>query len=341
MDNYRVFVTSQHPGDAVELLSAKFKVDANLDRQKPSLTAPELLKALKGQDAVICILQDAMSDAVMAAFPELKVIANVAVGYDNIDVEAATRRGILVTNTPGVLDETTADLAFGLLMACARRIAEGDRYIRDGQWKGFQPDLMSGLDVYGKTLGIVGYGRIGQAMVRRGQGFGMKILYTRRSQPNDAEAKKEGEPQAVPLDELLAKSDFVSLHCPLNKETRHLIGKRQLSLMKSDAILINTARGAVVDQGAVITALANGQLYGAGLDVFDDEPDVPDELKQMQNVVLTPHIGSASLETRSAMARLAAQAVLSALGGNLPANAVNPKIWPAFLDRLKAANTSR
>jgi glyoxylate reductase len=334
-------VTTQHPGNAIDLFSAEFQVDANLDRQKPSLTAGELLKAIKGHDAVVCVFDDVMSDQVMAATPDLKVIANVAVGYDNVDVDAATRRGILVSNTPGVLNETTADLAFGLLMACARRIAEGDRYIRNRQWKGFTPDLMVGLDVYGKTLGIVGYGRIGQAMGRRAQGFGMKILYTRRSLSGGGADGSYQEPHAATLDELLAKSDFVSLHCPLNKETHHLIGERQLSLMKPDAILINTARGGVIDQGALISALARGQLRGAGLDVFADEPKVPDELIAMNNVVLTPHIGSASVETRSAMARLAAQAVLSAFAGNLPSNAVNPEVWPRFLETLKVANASR
>jgi len=338
---FRLTVTSQHPGNAVALLSSKFQVDENKDPGKPNLTKAELLSALKGKDAAICILQDLMSDEVMAACPELKLIANVAVGYDNIDVEAATRRGILVTNTPGVLDETTADLAFALLMSCSRRIVEADRYIRDGNWKGFDPDLMSGFDVHGKTLGIVGYGRIGKAMGRRGQGFGMKVLYTRRSSEHTKATAAVGEAQPVSLDELLAKSDFVSLHCPLNKETRHLISAQKLALMKPDAILINTARGAVIDQKALVSALTSGALRGAGLDVFEAEPDVPPELCHMDNVVLTPHIGSASIETRTAMFDLAAQAALSAFSVQLPHNSVNPGVWPRFAQAFKEAKSSR
>jgi glyoxylate reductase len=328
MAQYQVFVTTQHPGDGVATLSSQLQVDANLDRQKPILTPGELLKGMKGCDAVVCVLEDIISDDVMGACPNLKVIANVAVGYDNIDVDAASKRGILVTNTPGVLNETTADLAFALLMACARRIAEADRYARDRKWRNWTPDLMLGVDIYGKTLGIIGYGRIGQAMGRRGQGFGMNLLYTRRSNSND------NDPGAVDLDVLLAKSDFVSLHCPLTKETHHLIGERQLSLMRPEAILINTARGAVVDSVALIAALKSGRLRGAALDVFEDEPNIPDQLLAMDNVVLAPHIGSATVETRSNMAKLACKGVMSAFGGELPANAVNPQVWSQFSANL-------
>jgi len=324
MAKYRLFLTTQHPGDAVAMLSAEFQVDANVDREKPILPANELLKGMRGCDAVICVLEDVISDEVMGACSNLKLVANVAVGYDNIDVEAATKRGILVTNTPGVLNETTADLAFALLMACARRVAEADRYVRDRLWKNWTPELMLGVDVYGKTLGIIGYGRIGQAVGRRGHGFGMEVLYTRRPGSSNT------DPHAVSLDELLARSDFVSLHCPLTKETHHLMGERQLSLMKPQAILINTARGAVVDQTALIAALASGRLRGAGLDVFEDEPSVPSELLAMNNVVLAPHIGSATVETRSNMSRLAAKGALSAFAGELPANAVNAQVWPQF-----------
>jgi glyoxylate reductase len=334
MPKYRVFVTSQHQGNAIALLSPGFEVSVNQD--KPSLSPTELLNATKGNDAVVCLPEDLFSEAVLSACPDLKLIATVSVGFNNVDVPAATRRGILVTNTPGVLSETTADLAFALLIACARRIAEGDRYVRDRQWKGFSPALMLGVDVYGKTLGIVGYGRIGQAMARRGLGFGMNVLYVKRSGSDDNQAKVDGEPWGVRLEELLSNSDFISLHCPLTKETHHLIGKRELSLMKRDAILINTARGAVVDQLALIEVLRAGNLRGAGLDVFEDEPNVPEELIGMNNVVLTPHIGSASIETRSAMANLAVQSVLSAFAGKLPANSVNPEVWPKFSDSIKA-----
>jgi glyoxylate reductase len=328
MTKYRVFVTTQHPGDGVGTLSSQFQVDQNLDRAKPILPANELLKGIKGCDALVCALEDVISDEVMAASPDLKLIANVAVGYDNIDVEAATKRGILVTNTPGVLNETTADLAFALLMACARRVAEADRYVRDRLWKNWTPDLMLGVDIYGKTLGIVGYGRIGQAMGRRAQGFDMGILYTRRN------TCKVDDPQCVDLDVLLARSDFISLHCPLTKETHHLIGERQFSLMRPEAILINTARGAVVDQAALIAALASRRIRGAGLDVFEDEPSVPSELIEMNNVVLAPHIGSATVETRSNMATLACSGVISAFDGELPANAVNRDVWPKFSANL-------
>jgi glyoxylate reductase len=335
---HRVFITSQYPGNALALLKDQFELSAN--RDKPILSPSELLNGMKGQDVVLCLPADQVSEDVMAACPDLKLIATVSVGYNNVDVAAATCRGILVTNTPGVLSETTADLAFALLMACARRIAEGDHYVRGRQWKGFDPELMLGVDIYGKTLGIVGYGRIGQALGRRARGFSMNVLYVKESAVKGSQARAEGEPQGVQLDDLLAKSDFVSLHCPLNKGTHHLIGKRELSLMKPDAILINTARGAVVDQAALIEALKTKKLRGAALDVFEDEPRVPDELIAMNNVVLTPHIGSASIETRSAMANLSVEGVLSAFAGKQPPNAVNPEVWPRFADALKAKSLS-
>lgn len=321
-----------HPGRAIEIVSANCDVDVNAD---VPVLAPDLLdERMKAADALICLLDDTMSEAVMSEHPRLKMIANVAVGYDNVDVEAATRCGILVTNTPGVLDETTADLAFGLILACARRIAEGDWFVRAGRWTGWTPQLMLGADVYGKTLGIVGMGRIGRAVARRAHGFGMKVLYTTRSQPANKIQDDLPDCQWAILDELLSASDYISLHCPLTKETYHLIGERELSLVKPGSILVNTARGAILDQSALVKALESGRLRGAGLDVFEDEPHVPEPLLTLRNVVLTPHVGSASIETRSAMAELAAQGVDSAFSGKLPTNAVNSNVWERFLNRL-------
>jgi glyoxylate reductase len=295
------------------------------------LAPDELLARVRDCDALVCLLTDRITESVLA---DLKLVANVAVGYDNIDVEAATRRGVLVTNTPGVLDETTADLAFGLLLSCARRIAEADRYVRAGRWHRWKPDLMLGTDVHGKTLGLVGFGRIGQAVARRALAFDMTVLYTRSHNPNHTGNRSPGPgPHHVRLEDLLSQSDFISIHCPLNDHTRHLLGDRELSLLKPCCLLINTSRGPIVDQAALVAALADGRLGGAGLDVFEDEPRVPAELLAMERVVLTPHIGSASIETRSAMARLAVDGLLLAFTGSLPPNAVNPQVWPVFLQR--------
>lgn len=328
-----VILTGDIPQSLVDILKSHARVEL-LPEGRRDFTPDKLIDGLKDADAVICQLTDLMSRDVMSSCPRLALIANVAVGYDNIDVDAATSQGILVTNTPGVLDETTADLAFGLLLACARRIAEGCRFVRSGSWTGFMPDLMLGVDVYGKTLGIVGFGRIGKAVARRALGFGMTVLYTSRTDAGKAPDGDISSCSRVSFDELLSRSDFVSLHCPLTKETDHLVGARALSIIKSGSIVINTARGAVVDQKALIDALKSGKLGGAGLDVFEDEPNVPEALFQMENVVLTPHIGSASVETRTAMALLAVNAVISAFAGELPANAVNPGVWPEFVKRL-------
>lgn len=315
----------------MEVLERSAQLDLHAGQQP--LEPDELLARVKDCDALVCLLTDRITESVLAG-AHLKLVANVAVGYDNIDLEAASRRGVLVTNTPGVLDETTADLAFGLLLACARRIAEADRYVRAGLWDCWQPDLMLGTDVHGKTLGLIGFGRIGQAVARRALAFNMKVLYTRSCDPSNIGAPCPGPgPHHVRLDELLSQSDFISIHCPLNERTRHLLGDRQLSMLKSGCLLINTSRGPIVDQAALVAALADGRLGGAGLDVFEDEPHVPPELKAMESVVLTPHIGSASIETRSAMARLAVDGLLLAFSGSLPPNAVNPQVWPVFLQR--------
>ncbi len=327
----RVLVTSDLPGDAVEVLSCAADVDLHAD-VKP-LAADELLSRSKSCDGLVCLLEDQITDAFLSACGDLKIVANVAVGYDNIDIDAATRHGVLVTNTPGVLDETTADLAFGLLLSSARRIAEADRFIRAGRWHRWEPDLMLGTDVHGKTLGLIGYGRIGKAMARRALGFGMTVLYARRVPPADGDLRDGPGPRHVAIDELLATSDFISIHCPLNDETRYLIGERELSILKPCSVIVNTSRGALIDQKALIAALADGRVGAAGLDVFEDEPTVPVELLAMEKVVLTPHIGSASIETRSAMARLAVDGLVTAFSGIMPPNAVNGEVWDKFLER--------
>ncbi len=330
----KVFATGPLPKQVKEKL-ARF-ADLKSWDEPTEINADYLLEQIKDRTAVICLLGDKMSAEVMDAAPELKLIANVAVGFDNVDLVHAKKRGILVVNTPGVLDNATADLAFALLLACARRIVEADQYVRNHEWQGWRTDLLLGSELSGKTLGIVGMGRIGEAMARRGLGFGMKIIYTRKgNEEKDHRLTRELSARRVSLPELISSSDFISIHSPLNHETRHLIGKVELSRVKKNCILINTARGAVVDQKALIAALQDGKLAGAGLDVFEDEPRVPDELIALKNVVIVPHIGSATSETRNAMANLAMEGLLTAFSERLPENTVNKDVWPLFLERLK------
>jgi len=277
----------------------------------------ELLEAAEGAVGVLSNVTEKMDAEFMDAAGEgLKVIANMAVGYDNVEVEAARGRGIVVTNTPGVLDETTADTAFMLLLAAARRLGESERTLRAGDWEWWGPKLFVGVDVWGKKLGIVGMGRIGQAVARRGRGFGMEILYHNRSRKEDAE--KEIDARRVDLDELLETADFVSVHTPLTDETRHLIGPGELDKMKPTAVLVNTSRGPVVDEGALADALSEGRIFAAGLDVYEEEPKVHPKLLALENAVLAPHIGSGSQETRDRMAVLAAENVVAVLAGEGP-----------------------
>jgi glyoxylate reductase len=282
----------------------------------------ELLEAAEGAVGVLSNVTEKMDAEFMDAAGEgLKVIANMAVGYDNVEVEAARERGIVVTNTPGVLDETTADTAFMLLLAAARRLGESERTLRAGDWEWWGPKLFVGVDVWGKKLGIVGMGRIGQAVARRGRGFGMEILYHNRSRKEDAE--KELDARRVELDELLETADFVSVHTPLTDETRHLIGPEELRRMKLTAVLVNTSRGPVVDEGALADALADGRIFAAGLDVYEDEPKVHPKLLDLENAVLAPHIGSGSQETRDGMAVLAAENIVAVLSGGEPKTPVD------------------
>jgi glyoxylate reductase len=284
----------------------------------------ELLRGVADKDALISLLTDRVDEELLSAAPKLRIVANIAVGYDNIDVPACTRRKIAVTNTPGVLDETTADLAWALMMAVARRIAESDAYVRSGAWTGWNLDQFCGADVWGKTLGIVGFGRIGQAMARRATGFRMRVLYANRHRAPE-EVERALHAQHAELDDLLAKSDFVTLHVPLTPATRGMISGPQFAKMKPSAFLINSARGPIVDEAALVAALASGKIAGAGLDVFEREPQISEGLRR-PNVVMTPHIGSASVETRARMASIAVDNVIAFFDGRRPPTILNPEI---------------
>ena len=293
---------------------------------EPSVLARRL--RVSRAPALMCLLTDEIDAGLMDEAPALRVIANVAVGYNNVDVAAATARDIIVTNTPDVLTETTADLAFALLMAAARRLSEADPYMRAGKyeaWELFQPHL--GLDVYGKTLGIVGMGRIGAAVAQRAAlGFDMRVLYYDRNEREDLQSELGAE--RVSLDNLLQESDFVSLHVPLTGETHHLIAERELSLMKSTAILINTARGPIVKEDDLVAALEAGTIAGAGLDVFEEDPHIhPGLARRRRHVIVTPHIGSATRETRLRMSMMAAENAVAVLKGRRAPNVVNPKVY--------------
>jgi glyoxylate reductase len=312
----RVVVTGRVPETALEKLRAEHDVDAWSGPE--SIGREELLRRVAGADAVVSLLTERIDAELLdAAGPQLKVVANVAVGYDNIDVPACTARGIVATNTPGVLTEATADIAFGLILSATRRLGEGERLIRSGQaWK-WGMFFLLGSSLQGKTLGIVGMGGIGQATARRAKAFGMEIVYQSRSEIDPRVAAELGA-RRLELDELLATSDIVSLHCPYGPATHHLIGAGQFAAMKDSAYLINTARGPIVDEAALVAALRDGQIAGAGLDVFEKEPSVHPGLLELDNVVLVPHLGSATVETRTAMAMLAADNALAVLSGERP-----------------------
>lgn len=316
-----VYVTRRIPEAAIELLEQHCAVEFNPEDR--ALSREELLGKVRGRDAVLCLLTDTIDEAVLAAAgPQCRIFANFAVGYNNIDVAAATKRGVYVSNTPDVLTDATADMAFALLMAVARRVAEGDRFTRAGKFKGWGPLFMLGQEVGGKTLGIIGAGRIGQVMAKRAAGFDMKLLYTANSPKPDFESATGAK--YVDKDTLLKEADFVSLHVPLTPETRHMIGERELKLMKQSAILINTARGPVVDEKALVAALRTGEIWGAGLDVFEREPELEPGLAELDNAVIPPHLGSATLETRVKMGMMAAGNILAALNGGVPPNCLNP-----------------
>ncbi len=319
----RVLITRVLPEPALEVVRQACEVQ--LDPLDQPLTPAALRQAVMGKQGVLCLVTDRLDAQVLDAATELKVVSNVAVGYDNIDVAAATQRGILVTNTPGVVTESTADLTWSLLCSLARRIAEGDRYIRAGKWRDWTLLLMAGSDIHGKTLGLCGMGRIGQAVARRAKGFNMRILYHNR-QRLDTILESELNATWVEKRTLLQQADFVSLHVPLSAVTTHFIGVEELRLMRPTAYLINAARGPVVDEAALIQALQQGWIAGAALDVFEHEPHVPQALQELENVVLVPHIGSASVATRTRMAVMAAENLVAVLRDEYTPYIVNPVI---------------
>jgi glyoxylate reductase len=321
----QVFVTRDIGKNILGMLTPYAEVEVFPGEEGPS--RQELIKRLAGKEALLCTVTDPVDEEVIAASPGLKIISNFGVGYNNIDVEAATRRGILVTNTPGVLTDATADLTWALILDVARRVSEGDRLVRRGGWTGWSPRFMLGTEVTGKTLGIIGMGRIGRAVARRAHGFRMRILYCSRTRLTEREERELGAEYAS-LPRLLRESDFVSLHAPYTSETHGLIGRDELRLMKPTAFLINTARGQLVDEEALVAALKQGEIAGAALDVYEREPEVPQALVEMEQVVLAPHLGSATLETREAMARLAVENLIAYFRGERPPHPVNGEVWP-------------
>jgi glyoxylate reductase len=310
---FRVFVSSPLPAPAQARLDASRAV-VTYATGALALLDPRFASSPEAFEALIVLLSHPVDAALVARATALRVVATVSVGVDHIDLAACMARGIVVTNTPGVLTEATADLAFGLLLATARRIAEGDRLVRRGSFRGWSPDFLVGTRVHGKTLGIVGLGRIGSAVARRARGFGMKVLYAQKNRLSEPMERALGATH-VPLDALFREADFVSLHCPLTDETRGLASRARLASMKPGSVLVNTARGACVDEEALVEALATGPLGGAGLDVYAHEPNVPASLVARENVVLSPHIASAERETREAMAELAVENVLAVMEG--------------------------
>jgi glyoxylate reductase len=318
-------VLATHPlfEPAREILQESCEVEYWTKPDRPP--RPELLQLLKDKDGLVCLLTEKVTEELLRAAPNLRIAANVAVGFDNIDVAACTARGVAATNTPGVLDETTADFAWTLMMAVARRLGEGEALARSGIWQGWSLDQLVGTDVWGKTLGIVGFGRIGRAMARRARGFQMRVVYTDAVRAPEA-VEKELKAEFRDMNTLLAESDFVSVHVPLLPETRGLFDAPKFYRMKPTAFLINTSRGPVVDEAALVAALEAGKIAGAGLDVYENEPFIHSGLKRA-NVVLAPHLASASRETRTKMACMAAQNVVALFAGQRPANMLNPEVW--------------
>jgi len=312
-----ILLTGKIPSSVLAKLESIGEVDQFRQEGVDVMPHDQLVARAAGKQALVSMITDAVSRDVIDAGTELKVIANAAVGYNNIDVAAARKRGIIVTNTPGVLTDATADLTWALILGITRRIGEGERLVRHGAWKGWTFDFMLGAEVRGKQLGIVGYGGIGRAVAARGRAFGMRIAYTSRTSKDDPDA------EAMPLDRLLATSDVVTLHCPLTPETRHLIDQPAFARMKRSAYLINTSRGPVVDEKALAWALRTRLIAGAALDVFEDEPKIEPELLTLENVMLVPHLGSGTVETRTAMADLAVRNVAAVLSGQPPLTPVS------------------
>lgn len=318
-----VYVTRMLPQPAIDLLKEHFDVEINPDDRV--LSREELLQKVKGRDAVLCLLTDKIDAEVFdAAGPQCKIFANYAVGYNNINVGEATKRGVVITNTPGVLTDATADIAWTLLFATSRRIVESDKYLRAGKFKGWGPMLFLGRDITGKTLGVIGTGRIGSNFAKKSKGFEMKVLYNDIA-PN-ADFEKETGGKFVDLETLLKESDFISIHVPLLPSTKHLISEKEFKMMKKTAVLINTSRGPVVDEKALVKALKEGEIWGAGLDVFENEPELEPGLAELDNVVIVPHIASATIETRTNMGLIAARNIVQFFKGEKPETCVNPEV---------------
>jgi len=319
-----IYITRQIPGRGLEMLRREFG-DIEINQLNRSLNREELEAAVVGRQAVLCMLSDHVDGSLLAAAADCRIFANYAVGYDNIDVAKATRRGILVSHTPGVLTDATADLAWTLLMSASRRVLEGDTLARSGRWHGWSPTELLGADLQGQTLGIVGAGRIGTAVAMRSRGWDMNVLYVDREHNRKIEA--EAGATRVNLEVLLRQSDFVSLHLPLTEETRGLIGAEQFQAMKESSVLVNTSRGKIIDEVALVEALRTGQIAAAGLDTYAREPRLAPGLADLDNVILLPHLGSATVRTRGRMSELAATAIIAALKGEIASNVVNPEAW--------------
>lgn len=316
-----VLVTGNLPDDVTASLRAEFDVTMHpLDRP---MEREAILSAVRGKHGLLCMITDTVDDELLDQAPDIKIVANFGVGFNNIDVDAATARGIMVTNTPGVLTDATADLTMALILAVGRRVVEGDKHTRRGKFRFWAPYYFLGHEITGKTLGIIGMGRIGRAVAHRASGFSMPVLYHNRHRLPDEKEQALGA-RYVDLETLLQQSDFVSLHVPLTPETHHLISSRQLAAMKSGAFLINTSRGPVVDETALLHALEKKQIGGAGLDVYEHEPALTPGLEKLDNIVLLPHMGSATEETRRRMGAMAVENLMAGLAGRLPPNCLNP-----------------
>lgn len=323
MSRWNVYVTNEIPKPALDMLEEHCNMEVN--RTGLVLTKPQLLEKVKGRDAVLSLLTDPIDAKVMDAAKGAKIFANYAVGYNNIDIPSATERGIMVSNTPGVLTDTTAEMTWALLFSVARRVVESDKYTRMGKYKGWGPMLFLGQDIMYKTLGVIGAGRIGLSFAKRAKAFDMTVLYSDVAANPQFEQETGGK--FVSLEALLKESDFVSIHTPLLPETHHLIGDAEFKLMKRTAILINTSRGPVVDESALVKALQSGTIWGAGLDVYEFEPELTKGLMELDNAILCPHIASATIDTRTKMGTIAVSNILAAMKGDLPPNCLNPEVY--------------
>jgi len=317
----KVFLTRRMPSAVMERLERE--TDLAWHTEDRAATKAEIIAGLKGRDALFCNISDRVDAELLDSCPGLKVIANFGVGFNNIDVATATARRIPVTNTPGVLTAATADIVFALLLAIARRLGEGERLVRANKWTGWQPLQLLGADLTGATLGIIGYGRIGRAVARRAQGFDMRVIYWNRTR---LPASEETGATYVSFDDVLRQSDFISLHVAYNSETHHLLGEKQFALMKPTVYVINTSRGAVIDEAALVRTLQTKRIAGAGLDVFEREPQLEPGLCELENVMLAPHLGSATIGTRTKMGMIAVDNLLAVCAGQRPPNCVNPQV---------------